>query len=179
MACLNTLYYVIHLVGGGSGHEPAHAGFVGKGMLSGAILGNIFASPTVHSILAALRAAAGPPGVVVIVKNYTGDRINFGMAIEKARCEGINASMVIIDDDVALPPGVGITGGRGIAGTVLVHKILGRYPAAETEWLTHQTNIIIDHIYYATMHLETYTILATYTAHHTSLIMRHTTYAWI
>ena len=95
-------------------------------MLSGAILGNIFASPSVHSILSAIRASAGAPGVVIIVKNYTGDRINFGMAIEKARSEGIQARMVVVDDDVALPPGVGITGGRGLAGTLLVHKILGK-----------------------------------------------------
>lgn len=113
------------LSGGGSGHEPAHAGYIGEGMLSGAILGNVFASPSVPSILNAIKAVAGPKGVLLIVKNYTGDRLNFGIAAEKARSAGIAVQMVIVADDVALPPGKGITGGRGIAGTVLVHKIAG------------------------------------------------------
>jgi triose/dihydroxyacetone kinase / FAD-AMP lyase (cyclizing) len=98
-------------------------------MLSGAILGNVFASPSVSSILAAIRAAAGPKGVLLIVKNYTGDRLNFGMALEKAKSEGIAVKMVIVDDDVALPPGKGITGGRGIAGTIFVHKVAGAIAA--------------------------------------------------
>jgi dihydroxyacetone kinase len=113
------------LSGGGSGHEPAHAGFVGDGMLSGAILGNIFASPSVASILAGIRVSAGFHGVLLIVKNYTGDRLNFGMAMELAKREGIKCAMVIVDDDCALAKGKGITGGRGVAGTILVHKIVG------------------------------------------------------
>lgn len=116
---------LFHCVGGGSGHEPAHAGYIGDGMLSGAVLGNIFASPSVASILAAIRAVGGSHGVLLIVKNYTGDRLNFGMAMEIAKQEGLQCSMVIVDDDCALQPGKGITGGRGIAGTVLVHKIAG------------------------------------------------------
>lgn len=112
-------------LGGGSGHEPAHAGYIGQGMLSGAVLGNVFASPSVNSILAAIRAVAGPKGVLLIVKNYTGDRLNFGIAAEKAKTEGIQTRMVVVDDDIALPPGKGITGGRGIAGTVFAHKIAG------------------------------------------------------
>jgi dihydroxyacetone kinase len=118
-------HQVTLLSGGGSGHEPAHAGFIGDGMLSGAVLGNIFASPSVASILAAIRVVAGKCGVLLIVKNYTGDRLNFGMAMELAIREGIKCHMVVVDDDCALPAGKGITGGRGIAGTVLVHKIAG------------------------------------------------------
>ncbi len=95
------------LSGGGSGHEPSHAGWIGAGMLSGAILGGIFASPSVSSILAAIRAVtvAGPAGkgCLVIIKNYTGDRLNFGMAIEKARAEGRKCAMVVVADDCALP----------------------------------------------------------------------------
>ena len=111
--------------GGGSGHEPAHAGYVGPGMLSAAVLGNVFASPSVSSILPAIRVVAGPMGVLLIIKNYTGDRLNFGMAAEMAKQEGILVEMVIVADDCALPLGKGITGGRGLAGTVFVHKIAG------------------------------------------------------
>lgn len=94
-------------------------------MLSGAILGNVFASPSVSAILAAIRISAGPIGVLLVVKNYTGDRLNFGMALEIARQEGIKCAMVIVADDCALPEGKGITGGRGVAGTLFVHKISG------------------------------------------------------
>lgn len=113
------------ICGGGSGHEPAHSGFIGSGMLSAAVFGNIFASPAVTAILSAIRVCAGPKGVLVIVKNYTGDRLNFGMAVERAKSEGIAAEMVVVDDDAALPLGKGITGGRGVAGTLFVHKIAG------------------------------------------------------
>ena len=118
------------LSGGGSGHEPAHAGYIGDGMLSGAILGGVFASPSTSSVLAAIRAAAGPKGVLLIVKNYTGDRINFGQAALMAQSEGIAVETVVVADDCALPPGKGITGGRGVAGTVLVHKIAGAAAAS-------------------------------------------------
>jgi len=114
------------LSGGGSGHEPSHAGWIGDGMLSGAILGGIFASPSVASILATIRAVAKDgSSVILIVKNYTGDRLNFGMAIEKASMEGIHCAMVVVADDTAVPREKGITGARGVAGTVLVHKIAG------------------------------------------------------
>ena len=93
------------ICGGGSGHEPAHAGYIGTGMLSGAVLGNVFASPSIHSILAAIRVCAGSYGVLVIVKNYTGDRLNFGIAVERARSEGLKVEMVVVDDDVALAEG--------------------------------------------------------------------------
>eukprot|EP01032_Pedospumella_encystans_P008887 gene8887-10505_t len=122
--------FVSIISGGGSGHEPAHAGFIGEGMLSGAVLGNVFASPSVASILAAIRIVAGPKGVLIIVKNYTGDRLNFGMAAETAKQEGIDVKLVIVADDCALPLGKGITGGRGLAGTVYVHKVAGAVAAS-------------------------------------------------
>ncbi|KAJ4755687.1 Dihydroxyacetone kinase [Rhynchospora pubera] len=111
--------------GGGAGHEPAHAGFVGPGMLTAAVSGEVFASPPVDSILAAIRAVTGPKGCLLIVKNYTGDRLNFGLAAEQAKSEGYKVEMVIVGDDCALPPPRGIAGRRGLAGTILVHKVAG------------------------------------------------------
>ncbi len=110
------------LSGGGSGHEPAHAGFVGEGMLTAAVCGDIFASPTVDAVLAGILAVTGPAGCLLIVKNYTGDRLNFGLAAERARQFGLNVEMVIVDDDVALPD---LPQARGVAGTLFVHKIAG------------------------------------------------------
>ena len=111
--------------GGGSGHEPAHAGFVGRGMLTAAVAGDVFTSPSTDAVLAAIRHVAGPAGALLIVKNYTGDRLNFGLAAELARAEGIPVEMVIVADDVALKDTVAPDRRRGIAGTVLVHKIAG------------------------------------------------------
>ncbi|SDI06580.1 dihydroxyacetone kinase subunit DhaK [Alloyangia pacifica] len=108
--------------GGGSGHEPAHAGFVGEGMLTAAICGDVFASPSVDAVLAGILAVTGPAGCLLIVKNYTGDRLNFGLAAERARAFGLNVAMVIVDDDIALP---NLPQARGVAGTLLVHKIAG------------------------------------------------------
>ncbi|AFW01869.1 dihydroxyacetone kinase [Gluconobacter oxydans] len=108
--------------GGGSGHEPAHAGFVGKGMLTAAVCGALFASPNVDAILAAILEVTGDAGCLLIVKNYTGDRLNFGLAAEQARALGKNVELVIVADDIALGQGVHA---RGIAGTVLVQKIAG------------------------------------------------------
>ncbi|KAL9256167.1 putative 3,4-dihydroxy-2-butanone kinase [Drosera capensis] len=116
--------------GGGSGHEPAHAGFVGEGMLTAAICGDIFASPQVDSILAGIRAVTGPLGCLLIVKNYTGDRLNFGLAAEQAKSEGYKIETVIVGDDCALPPPRGIAGRRGLAGTIFVHKIAGAAAAS-------------------------------------------------
>ncbi|WCJ42157.1 Dihydroxyacetone kinase [Euphorbia peplus] len=116
--------------GGGSGHEPAHAGFVGEGMLTAAICGDVFASPQVDSILAGIRAVTGPKGCLLIVKNYTGDRLNFGLAAEQAKSEGYKVETVIVGDDCALPPPRGIAGRRGLAGTILVHKVAGAAAAA-------------------------------------------------
>lgn len=111
----------VHLLsGGGSGHEPAHAGYIGKGMLSGGILGGIFASPAVSSILAAVRSVAPAEeengGCLLIVKNYTGDRLNFGMACEMATAEKRKCRMIVVADDCAVPRNKGVTGARGVAG---------------------------------------------------------------
>src|SRR4051812_15993236 len=92
--------------GGGSGHEPAHAGYVGQGMLSAAVLGDVFTSPSPDAVLAAIRAVAGPPGCLLIVKNYTGDRLNFGLAAEMARAEGIPVEVAVVADDAALADSV-------------------------------------------------------------------------
>ncbi len=111
--------------GGGSGHEPAHAGYVGRGMLSAAVAGDVFTSPSPDVVLAAIRAVTGPPGAVLIVKNYTGDRLNFGLAAEMARSEGVPVEIVIVADDVALPESAHTAGPRGLVGTVFVHKVAG------------------------------------------------------
>lgn len=116
--------------GGGAGHEPAHAGYVGPGMLAGAVAGDVFTSPSVDAVLAGIRAASGPAGAVLVVKNYTGDRLNFGLAAELARAEGIPVEVVVVADDVALHATVPPERRRGIAGTVLVHKLAGAAAAA-------------------------------------------------
>ena len=108
--------------GGGSGHEPAHAGFVGRGMLTAAVCGDVFASPSVDAVLAGILAVTGDAGCLLIVKNYTGDRLNFGLAAERARALGKTVSMVIVADDIALPE---LAQPRGVAGTLFVHKIAG------------------------------------------------------
>ncbi len=113
------------LSGGGSGHEPAHAGYIGEGMLTAAIAGDVFTSPSTDAVLAAIREVAGPAGALLIVKNYTGDRLNFGLAAELARGEGIPMEVAVVADDVALRDTVEKSRRRGIAGTVLVHKIAG------------------------------------------------------
>jgi dihydroxyacetone kinase len=111
--------------GGGSGHEPAHAGYVGEGMLSAGIAGEVFTSPDTDSVYAAIKAVAGKPGALLVVKNYTGDRLNFGLAAEMARSEGIPVEMIIVDDDVALNGKTQFAGARGLAGTIFVHKLVG------------------------------------------------------
>lgn len=111
--------------GGGSGHEPAHAGYIGAGMLTAAVAGPVFTSPSVDAVLKAILTIGGPAGVLLIVKNYTGDKLNFGLAAEFARARGVPVEMVIVGDDVALGDGNVAVGRRGIAGTVFVHKIAG------------------------------------------------------
>ncbi len=111
--------------GGGSGHEPAHAGYVGAGMLSAAVAGEVFTSPTPDAVFAAIRQVTGPAGVLLIVKNYTGDRLNFGLAAQMARSENLSVEMVTVADDVALGGSHSDAGARGLAGTILVHKIAG------------------------------------------------------
>ena len=110
--------------GGGSGHEPAHVGFIGKGMLTAAVCGDLFASPSVDAVLTAIQAVTGDAGCLLIVKNYTGDRLNFGLAAEKARRLGYNVEMLIVGDDISLPDN---KHPRGIAGTILVHKVAGYF----------------------------------------------------
>uniref|UniRef100_A0AAZ3PLR6 Triokinase/FMN cyclase n=1 Tax=Oncorhynchus tshawytscha TaxID=74940 RepID=A0AAZ3PLR6_ONCTS len=114
------------LSGGGSGHEPAHAGYIGSGMLSAAVAGGVFASPPPASVLAAILSLrdAGVSGVLLIVKNYTGDRLNFGLAAEQARNRGVAVEMVIVADDCAFDQ-PSKAGRRGLCGTVFVHKLAG------------------------------------------------------
>lgn len=111
--------------GGGSGHEPAHAGYVGAGMLDGAVAGTVFTSPTPDQVLEGIKAVATEQGVLCIVKNYTGDIMNFEMAVEMAADEGIKADYVVVNDDVAVRDSLYTTGRRGVAGTVFVHKLAG------------------------------------------------------
>jgi dihydroxyacetone kinase len=111
--------------GGGSGHEPAHVGYIGEGMLSAAVVGEVFTSPSVDSVYAAIKAVVTKSGVLLVVKNYTGDRLNFGLAAEMARSEGIPVEMIVVDDDVALKGVEQATGARGLAGTVFIHKLMG------------------------------------------------------
>lgn len=111
--------------GGGSGHEPAHAGYVGRGMLDAAVAGNVFASPSPDRILEAIHQVGGDKGVLMVIKNYSGDIMNFSMAAELAEMEGYKVMSVVTRDDVAVPESTYSTGRRGIAGTVFVHKIAG------------------------------------------------------
>ena len=111
--------------GGGSGHEPAQAGFVGKGMLDAAVAGNVFASPSPDRIIEGIKAADSGAGVLMVIKNYSGDIMNFEMAGELASMEDIKTASVVVKDDVAVPNSTFSTGRRGIAGTVFVHKVAG------------------------------------------------------
>jgi dihydroxyacetone kinase len=113
------------LSGGGSGHEPAYAGYIGAGMLSAAVAGEVFTSPSSDTVYAAIQAVAAKPGALLVVKNYTGDRLNFGLAAEMARAEGTAVEIVVVDDDVALEGADRATGARGLAGTVFIHKVVG------------------------------------------------------
>ena len=111
--------------GGGSGHEPSHGGFVGYGMLDGAVAGAVFTSPTPDQVYEGIKAVVNDAGVLLVVKNYTGDVMNFDMAKELAEMEGIKVESVIVNDDVAVENSTWTIGRRGIAGTVFVHKIAG------------------------------------------------------
>jgi triose/dihydroxyacetone kinase / FAD-AMP lyase (cyclizing) len=117
--------------GGGSGHEPSFTSFVGPGLLSGAVTGTIFASPSAEQVRRCiLHRVAVDKGVLVVIMNYTGDVLNFGMAVEKARASGIEVDMVVVGDDVGVGRAKGgKVGRRGIAGTVLVQKIAGALAA--------------------------------------------------
>lgn len=111
--------------GGGSGHEPTHGGYVGKGMLDGAVAGAVFTSPTPDQVYEAIKAVDGGKGVLLVIKNYTGDVLNFEMAAEMAEAEGITVEKVVVNDDVAVENSTWTSGRRGIAGTIFVHKIAG------------------------------------------------------
>lgn len=113
------------VTGGGSGHEPAHAGYVGKGLLDAAVAGNVFSSPPADQMYEAIKAVNGGAGVLCIIKNYTGDILNFGVARELAEIDEIQTDQVIVNDDVAVQDSLYTTGRRGVAGTVFVHKIAG------------------------------------------------------
>lgn len=143
--------------GGGSGHEPAHAGFVGEGMLTAAICGDVFASPSVDAVLAGILAVTGPAGCLLIVKNYTGDRLNFGLAAERARAFGLNVEIVIVDDDIALPD---LPQARGVAGTLFVHKIAGALAedGADLETVAAAARKVISGVKSIGMSLDTCTV---------------------
>jgi len=111
--------------GGGSGHEPSHAGFLGEGMLDGAVAGEVFTSPTPDQVFGAIKAVDQGEGVLLVIKNYTGDIMNFEMAAEMAEAEGIDVKQVVVNDDVAVENSTYTTGRRGIAGTIFIHKIAG------------------------------------------------------
>ena len=107
-------------------HEPAHGGYVGQGGLTAAVCGDVFASPSTEAVCAAIRHCAGPKGALLIVKNYTGDRLNFGLAAERCKGEGYRVEMIVVGEDAAIPSAdVGMAGRRGLCGTVLVHKVAG------------------------------------------------------
>jgi ATP-dependent dihydroxyacetone kinase len=143
--------------GGGSGHEPSHAGFVGQGMLTAAVCGDVFASPSVDAVLAGILAVTGSAGCLLIVKNYTGDRLNFGLAAERARAFGVSVNMVVVDDDVALP---NLPRARGVAGTLFVHKVAGAMAeaGADLEMVTKFANQVIDGVVSIGMSLDTCTV---------------------
>lgn len=111
--------------GGGSGHEPLHAGFVGQGMLDAAVCGQVFTSPTPDQILAAIKEADHGHGVLMIVKNYSGDVMNFDMAKDLAEMEDIETQSIIVDDDIAVENSTYTQGKRGVAGTIFIEKIIG------------------------------------------------------
>ena len=122
--------------GGGSGHEPMHGGFVGLGMLDAACPGAVFTSPVPDQMLAATKAVDGGAGVLHIVKNYTGDIMNFELAAEMARAEGIEVTSVVIADDVAVKDSLYTAGRRGVGGTVLAEKIVGAAAEAGADLAT-------------------------------------------
>ena len=111
--------------GGGSGHEPTHGGYVGKGMLDGAVAGAVFTSPTPDQVYEAIKAVDGGKGVLLVIKNYTGDIMNFEMAAEMAEAEGVKVDKVVVNDDVAVENSTWTSGRRGIAGTLFIHKLAG------------------------------------------------------
>ena len=133
--------------GGGSGHEPAHAGFIGDGMLTAAVLGGVFASPTAAAVLSAITECTGKKGCLLIVKNYTGDRLNFGIAAEKAKAKGLQVKMIIVGDDVA------VNAGKESDGTITgrAHVLFIKY--------VEQQRKVVQHYQAFTMRLFKYVII--------------------
>ncbi|GAB4084909.1 dihydroxyacetone kinase subunit DhaK [Myceligenerans cantabricum] len=134
--------------GGGSGHEPLHSGFVGDGMLDAAVPGAVFTSPTPDDILPAVQAADGGAGVLAIVKNYTGDVLNFDLAVELAQAEGVDVSSVLVNDDVAVEDSTYTAGRRGVAGTLCVEKIAGAAArrGADLDTVTRIAQQVVDNV---------------------------------
>ncbi len=133
---LDEKYHVIHkkkidpekvtlICGGGSGHEPAHAGYVGEGLLDAAVCGDVFASPSQIQVYRAIRETRSEKGTLLIIKNYSGDMMNFTNAMALAAEDGIAVDYVRVDDDIAVQDSLYTVGRRGVAGTVLIHKIAG------------------------------------------------------
>lgn len=134
--------------GGGSGHEPAHGGFVGEGMLDAAVAGPVFTSPTPDQIYEGIKAIAADKGVFMVVKNYTGDVMNFEMAAEMAEMDGIPVKYVVTNDDVAVQDSLYTVGRRGVAGTIFVHKIAGAKAeeGAELEAVQAVAQKVVDNV---------------------------------
>lgn len=134
--------------GGGSGHEPSHGGYVGKGMLDGAVAGAVFTSPTPDQVYEAIKAVDSGNGVLLVIKNYTGDVMNFEMAKDMAEMEGIQVSTVVVNDDVAVENSTYTAGRRGIAGTVFIHKLAGAKAetGASLEEVTRIAEKVIDNV---------------------------------
>ncbi|GAB7008267.1 dihydroxyacetone kinase subunit DhaK [Halorubrum trueperi] len=136
------------VTGGGSGHEPTHAGYIGDGMLDGAAAGGVFSSPTADEFEALIDACDAGDGVLAIIKNYEGDVMNFETAIELAEMEGVEVDSVVVDDDVAVEDSLYTSGRRGVCGTILVHKAAGA-KAAEGYDLSEVTRVaqkVIDNV---------------------------------
>lgn len=134
--------------GGGSGHEPAHAGFVGKGMLDAAVCGDVFASPSQVQVYNSIKKCATDKGVLLIIKNYSGDCMNFNNAMSDAQEDGIKVDAVYVNDDIAVKDSLYTVGRRGVAGTVLVHKCAGAYAqqGKELEEVKRVANKVIDNV---------------------------------
>ena len=134
--------------GGGSGHEPAHGGFVGEGMLDAAVAGPVFTSPTPDQIYEGIKAIATDKGVFMVVKNYTGDVMNFEMAAEMVEMDGIPVKYVVTNDDVAVQDSLYTVGRRGVAGTIFVHKIAGAKAeeGAELEAVQAVAQKVVDNV---------------------------------
>ena len=134
--------------GGGSGHEPTHGGYIGEGMLDGAAAGEVFTSPTADQLESMIEACDAGEGVLAVVKNYEGDVMNFDTAAEMAEMQDIEVSQVVVDDDVAVEDSLYTTGRRGVAGTILVHKVAGAKAAegADLDEVTRVAEKVVDNV---------------------------------